>query len=372
MRQQTVTWKASVGTAAALAAVLACAAPLAAQQETGVSMQGEHVVRPGDTLWDLARRYLHNPFLWGLIYEANRGTVANPHLIFPNDRIRIPGLPVAGGEAEPVSPLIQVAAPPERTRFYRPSAVDADEYEAAPADEADDAPTSVRIEEFYAAPWVAQPNALPVVGELVAVLGRESTVRKLPSTAFPSDRIYLDYRGSGRTPQVGELQMLVRTEDRVGRLGRVIRPTALVRVTGLETEVYEAVVVEQFDRARTGDLAIVMPVFEGPVADASIPVESGPVGRLVAFVDDPMLPRETSLGFIDLGAEHGVGLGDELLAYRPERRAGGGYKERLPAEAIARLRVVRVDERSATVRVVNMELPILEAGAPVRLVARAP
>jgi nucleoid-associated protein YgaU len=75
--------------------VLLVAGPLAAQQpatppQPAAGQQREHVVRRGDTLWDLARLYLSNPFLWPMIFEANRDVVENPHWIFPAERLIIP------------------------------------------------------------------------------------------------------------------------------------------------------------------------------------------------------------------------------------------------------------------------------------------
>jgi len=56
---------------------------------------GTHTVVDDDTLWDLAQRYYQNPFEWRVIYEANRDSIADPNLIYPNEVFIIPGLPGA-------------------------------------------------------------------------------------------------------------------------------------------------------------------------------------------------------------------------------------------------------------------------------------
>src|SRR4051794_17546031 len=54
-----------------------------------------HVVRKGDTLWDLAREYTSDPYRWKQLYELNTGTVRDPHWIYPGERLRLPGADVA-------------------------------------------------------------------------------------------------------------------------------------------------------------------------------------------------------------------------------------------------------------------------------------
>ena len=46
-----------------------------------------HLVRDGDTLWDLAARYLGNPFLYPLL--ADWSDIRNPHRIEPGEQVRI-------------------------------------------------------------------------------------------------------------------------------------------------------------------------------------------------------------------------------------------------------------------------------------------
>lgn len=47
-----------------------------------------HLVRRGDTLWDLCNHYYQNPWAWPKVWSYNP-QIANPHWIYPGDQLRL-------------------------------------------------------------------------------------------------------------------------------------------------------------------------------------------------------------------------------------------------------------------------------------------
>jgi len=55
-----------------------------------------YTVQPGDTLWDLSRKFSDTPWQWPEMWKEN-DQIANPHRIYPGERIRLYRRQGAGG-----------------------------------------------------------------------------------------------------------------------------------------------------------------------------------------------------------------------------------------------------------------------------------
>jgi hypothetical protein len=68
-----------------------------------------HVVRRGDTLWDICFLYFNDPWQWPKIWSYNP-QITNPHWIYPGDLVRL--LPRGVFAQLPAEPERDGAPPP--------------------------------------------------------------------------------------------------------------------------------------------------------------------------------------------------------------------------------------------------------------------
>ena len=78
----------SRGWRTALVAAALTVGSVAVAQEFRADHPDTYVVKRGDTLWDIAGRFLRKPWLWPEIWQANP-QIRNPHLIYPGDVISL-------------------------------------------------------------------------------------------------------------------------------------------------------------------------------------------------------------------------------------------------------------------------------------------
>lgn len=342
------------------------AAPLAAQQRPAEPAPEEHVhvVRRGDTLWNLARSYYADPLRWPEIFRSNPDVVANPAHIFPADRLRIPS--VEGSRASFTMAGTEVDAP---TRLFAFGAerggVDGAAHTVGEAAKAIRAVVSPG--ELYRAPWLADEQGVVALGRIAERVAPGTTRVNLPSQVQLHARVYLELSGTG-TPGVGDQFHLVRPGRSVRPHGRMFQPTGIARVQEVSEGVAVAVVERVYGVILPGDLVLPLPRFAVPSGVDPVP-EIGPEGVILAFQYPGILHMTQEVAILDLGSASGIRPGDEFSVFQPRRTRAWGVQ---PEVEVARLRVVRVDERTSAARVVGLQHPALAHGLAVRRVARMP
>jgi hypothetical protein len=337
----------------AVAAGLAVAAPLAAQQQES-AQERVHVVRQGDTLWEIARNYLSDPFLWPEIFRLNADVVQDPARIYPSERLVLPD----GARTE-------VAGAPRdgRTVFYNNR-----EDEDRAIIGASTAPYPVVTQgDFYRASFVAPDAEVGPVGRLAEVVSpTEVALDRLPGIQ-PYDRVYVAL-AAGAGTRVGDRIHFVRPARDIRPAGRVWESTGVATVAAVEDGVATVVMVRLFDEVRPGDLAL-------PAARFAVPAGVRPVaatglqGRILGFETPHPIAATQEYVFLDVGRQAGVREGDEFEAYLPREARNWGTR---PEIRVGRMQVVKVTERTATVRLTSLEQPAMRPGLPVRRVARMP
>src|SRR2546423_4148736 len=177
----------------AVVALLAMGPGRLVAQDTTSTVPNTHTVKKGDTLWDLAAKYLSDAFRWPEIYRLNTDIIQDPHWIFPGEVLKLPGyvgvgLPTPGGAAtnptaQPGVPTAPVITTPDTSFANRrtepsiftpqsPQPVTAPLGGVLPVVDTTPLPVTppkpaVPYGDFIRAPWVERREGPPVWGRIV-------------------------------------------------------------------------------------------------------------------------------------------------------------------------------------------------------------
>lgn len=379
-----------------LMALLALAGALAAADRPprGLHLVGDHwtawnppapppdvqvyVIAHGDTLWDLAKRFYGNPYLWPQLWEKNQ-YILDAHWIYPGDPLvtgiqvaPVENLAQAGGTGEPVSPGSADAQPEPPAPV---KGVESSVKAASP-------PVPLGWEsDIYCSGYIGDPgekftfsiigsefdNLTPKLnpeyhmGQLQGFLGKTGAKVDM----FTNDIVYLS-GGSRQGLAPGTLFTIIAPERPVVHpvtakfFGSFYQYVGRLRVLSVQEDSAIAEIVHSCDAVQVGDM--LRPFEQEPVplgrTSAMRPVNM-PVGNerlkdapAIVYSRDAII----SLGmdhvvFIDRGSDQNVTPGDIFTIYRSNDRG-------LPPLVLGELAILSVQKRSSTAKITESRYTI--------------
>ena len=287
-------------------------------------------VRPGDTLWRVAARFLEDPWSWRELWRRNPG-VAGPEQLYPGDVLVLapgagePALRVERGRGETVRLSPQVRRAPVR--------------EALPS-----LPLE-RVRVFLKAYRIVDPALLDAAPRVVAGQGG-----RLLSGA--GDRLY----AQGRLPPVGTRLGIYRAGDDYrdpaddAPLGRELQRLGEARVVQRQPDVSELEVLDAGREIRAGDALLTLD--DGGITTEFLPrAPASPItATLLAVPGGVRFIGRDDVVAIDRGRADGLEPGHVLQVMRQGERvraADGDGWIRLPAHEAGAVMVFRVFDHLA-------------------------
>jgi LysM repeat protein len=412
--QPTFRWSWLGAVALAAGPTLAAAQATAAQDTTAQaaaargpvahdSTTQSHTVREGDTLWDLARHYRGDPFLWPDIYRLNTGVVEDPHWIYPGEVLNLSGtaavasvpaedtpLPASDSASAPVADQVAEsptagteadAAPPASLTSLTEAAPESDEsaplFGPRPGQTMQETMRAytqqpyraLRRSEFHSSGFLTEGQKLPY-GKV------HGTVTPPQIRATPHNNNALPYTvvsvsaPKGATYEVGDSLLSVVIGHELGRYGNVVQPSGILQVMDTAGGKYLASVVAVYGTIRGGQSVLPLERFGAAGSARAVPVSDGVRASLIGGSGRQALKAPQMIVFLDQGRQAGVAPGDLFeIRRRPERLDDGNVRVN---EVMATLQVVHVRERTATARLLNVISPDIPAGTEARQVAKLP
>ncbi|RMH53020.1 MAG: LysM domain-containing protein [Zetaproteobacteria bacterium] len=290
----------------------AAGSPPRPEQEIKPGITQPYIVKPGDTLWDIADHFFRDPERWLEIWEHNL-SITNPDLIYPGNRIWFDVRRRAQGGLTTVRPHPEVVIRPVQRE---PEGIDP--------------------------------------GLMLTMLARHDRITNtLPKEAgrildAADDRLHfgrndLVYLRMETSAKPGEVFDIFRRSDEIrepdGRpVGTLLAHVGQLQITSRASDgIYRARITRSFEEIGRGDFLLPAATVDPHITPT--PPRRALEGRVVHIRDDAAEAGQNQVVVLDIGSSAGAAPGTRLAVYRAGRNLPDGTAT-LPPEKIAELIVI--------------------------------
>ena len=326
-----------------------------------------HVVKKGDTLWDLAKEYLKDPFRWPDVFLRNTDIVENPHWIYPGETIRIPSSEVKPEVLARIA--TKPAVPSDRTVFsaqamgLMPDRISSNGNVLGRV-----SGSVVQRGEIEAALFADRIGGPRGAGRLSGAYDRPGILTPAGDRRFQlKDRIFVDLPASS-SARVGDVLLSYRLGDEISDVGQLVIPTGILRVESITPgQPAIARVQKQFAEIRLDQKVMALNDLQ-PSIGTPTRLAAGPAEKVVYVANGTVLPSLQNYVILSVRSANGVRVGDQFTLIDDT------IDPRYPAPPVpaAIAEVVRVTPYGVTAIIVDQEQPKIRTGMLARLSARAP
>ncbi len=286
-----------------------------------------HVVRKGDTLWDICFFYFNDPWQWPKVWSYNP-QITNPHWIYPGDLVRL--LPRGLFAEQPTGPK-----EPEGSGGGEPPPVD-------------NLPAPARSSNVG-----LKQTAFVEKSDLDKSLMIDGSVDEKQLLAI-GDSVYVSYP-KDNPPKVGQRYSVYKPNNEVKsggkNVGSYVRILGTVEIVSVkEDKRARGVLVEANQEIERG--AKVGPLLKQFANVQPVPPKVDAQGSIVAMLTKDQLIGQGEVVFVDLGKDSGVEPGNRMFVVRrgdalpPKSKTTVGQDDRrFPARPLGEVVIVEVGEK---------------------------
>ena len=356
--------RATLLASAVLGAALSVQAQVPAQQPAQqAAAPVTHTVVRGETLWELARRYLGDAYLWPEIYRLNTAVIEDPHWIYPGEVLRLPGgVAAAPSAAAPYDPNASTVFDHRRTQGMRRTRQSAELMKSRFA---------VRQGEYLASPFVWTVGGPVGAGRVLGTAASQIVVPTIEQRVYQSQEPIYIRVPSGASRANGERFMTYELGPILEGQGQVVIPTGIIEMQADPAAGDgRAVINQRFRQVLEGQGVIPIDSLMPRLDQHPSAVEFGAPTKLTWVVDTPVLLQLGQYVILTATSRDGIVPGDQVTLMAA--MGTGEQGERHTPEDAGVLQVLRVTPYGSSAILLNRSQAAITIGMDGRVSAKMP